>query len=1019
MTDEIRRNVAWYGVVTAIALAITGTGVAMLLATAGAFILCSIFMVGAALSSWKGRWIGAATSIAISTLLLAFLFGIRGWTLFMFVGASLALSAAVITLVWRSHESLPEPEPLSLLKPRSSAPVSTEALTFDRVALDRGFDFEAALSRLEAEAERERLRRKEEPRPQPAGQEVLPVPEQQPAQVPRVSEEGPVAAKTAGAAALAEKGRISEEVKPEAIRLAEEAWARIQRHDDERLEATRRAAEETAHRVAEEERLQREKEERQEAERLAAEVEALRMAEESRLRTQRELESRLEAERRAAEAAAAEEARRAAEEQRLRREHAEAEALRLAEESRLRTQRELESRLAAERRAAEAAAAEEARRAAEEQRLRREHAEAERLATESAALRLTEEERDRTQREEARLEAERRAAEDEALGLAEEERARIRREDDERFARELEEARVSADDAAHRQIENERARLQREEEERQARESEEKRLAAVERAAQAWAAEPDTRRRLAGERDARDEHPVGYDGVQPAVRAEDEAAPADLSTGEGMSQALAQSSADVGYTVVCFTCHAPFEADDADWCSCLTKRRTLICTNCLTCLCKAPPAYSEGFWVEAPPGLIERRNASQQRSPVAPNPEPDEVIRPLVLSVEEHEEIQLIVQRVCINLGYGFIHAQSGREGLDLARRFRPDLILTDDFLPDLDGREMCRRLKTEMTGVDWIMVVMTGLYTDLKYRNEALDRFRVDDYIFKPVAITDLISLLERHLEGVTGLPRQEDLHELHRALIDQPANGGSPSDLPKMEPADETVTANRGLGLDGAGGTEDLSARYEIRCFHCGESFDAGRADWCAHLEPDPTLVCPRCGNCFCDAPPSFRERFWMVAPSSLFERRMILSKRGAAPPVNPSPAEVQRPLVLLVEDDENIRLMVRTVVRTMGFGLVATSDGLEGLTLAQQYHPDLILVDTLVPNLDGWQLCRLLRKDPATALVKAVIMTGLLAEPSHHGEASGSLDVDDYVAKPLSVGDLVSIVRKHLQHVPRPAM
>jgi hypothetical protein len=71
------------------------------------------------------------------------------------------------------------------------------------------------------------------------------------------------------------------------------------------------------------------------------------------------------------------------------------------------------------------------------------------------------------------------------------------------------------------------------------------------------------------------------------------------------------------YDVVCFNCRVAFDATDADWCSCLTKERTLVCTNCLTCFCKAPPAYKEKFWVEAPPRLFERKTAELKKEQIA------------------------------------------------------------------------------------------------------------------------------------------------------------------------------------------------------------------------------------------------------------------------------------------------------------------------------------------------------------------------------------------------------------------
>jgi CheY-like chemotaxis protein len=477
---------------------------------------------------------------------------------------------------------------------------------------------------------------------------------------------------------------------------------------------------------------------------------------------------------------------------------------------------------------------------------------------------------------------------------------------------------------------------------------------------------------------------------------------------------ISGSGADEQYEVTCFSCRAPFDAVDADWCSCLAKERSLVCTNCLSCFCKAPPAYKEKFWVEAPPRLFERKTAEGRRQDgaLALNLPKEQVTRPLVLTVEDDEEIQAIVQRVCSNLGYGFIWANNGQDGLDLAREYKPNLILSDAFMPKLDGREMCRILKEEPIGAEMRMVVMTGLYTDTKYRSEAVKRFHVDDYIAKPVAITDLINLLQKHLEGVTGLPQQEDLHELHRMDIEDDDGEGITLDS-------EIETANEGGDVPLSEILEPAQPRavrtrndsYDVACFNCQLSFDATRAEWCSCVGRDNTLVCEHCHGCFCKAPAAYRERFWIDAPPSLFERKMIGSKRALSAGTNPLPNDVKRPLILLVEDDENVQLIVRTVVSSMGYGFVVGANGQEGLSLAREYNPDLILSDAFMPKLDGREMCRLLKEDPMTARAKAIIMTGLYTDRKYRNEALDYFKVDDYVAKPLAVDDLIKLFKKHL--------
>ncbi|HET8798176.1 MAG TPA: response regulator, partial [Thermoanaerobaculia bacterium] len=464
-----------------------------------------------------------------------------------------------------------------------------------------------------------------------------------------------------------------------------------------------------------------------------------------------------------------------------------------------------------------------------------------------------------------------------------------------------------------------------------------------------------------------------------------------------------RSRNDAGtYEVACYNCRASFNAVDADWCSCLARERTLVCTNCLDCFCKAPPSYKERFWVEAPARLFERKSAEARRQygMLSPNPDVRELRRPLVLCVEDDEEIQAIVQRVCTNIGYGFVFAANGQDGLEAAQHYRPNLILSDAFMPKLDGREMCRMLKEDPAFAETRMIVMTGLYTDTKYRTEALRRFHVDEYIAKPVAVTDLINLLQRHLEGVTEALPPVDLHEAHRKSV--------------MGEDDEVPLAELLEGNDAVPPPPVIAPRsdqYRVTCFHCQAAFEATTAEWCGCVGRDNTLVCDRCGGCFCKAPAAYKERFWIDAPPSLFERKMIGSKRSLGARDNPSPAEVRRPLILLVEDDENVQLIVRTVVTNLGYGFVVGANGQEGLALAREYTPDLILSDAFMPKLDGREMCRLLKEDPATARCKAIVMTGLYTDRKYRNEALDYFKVDDYVAKPLAVDDLIRLFRKHL--------
>jgi CheY-like chemotaxis protein len=203
-----------------------------------------------------------------------------------------------------------------------------------------------------------------------------------------------------------------------------------------------------------------------------------------------------------------------------------------------------------------------------------------------------------------------------------------------------------------------------------------------------------------------------------------------------------------GYSVACFNCQASFDALEATFCSCLATERSLVCPHCLECFCKAVPAYKQKFWREAPKALWQRKfleHGAEYTPP--PNPEPDAVERPLVLVVDDEKDILRVAARVIQGLGYGLILASDGEVGLQLAKRYRPDLVLTDALMPKLDGREMGLRIKNDPETAGVKLVVMTSLYTNIKYQNEGYRAFKVDDYLTKPLEFSQLQTVLQKHL--------------------------------------------------------------------------------------------------------------------------------------------------------------------------------------------------------------------------------------------------------------------------------
>lgn len=200
------------------------------------------------------------------------------------------------------------------------------------------------------------------------------------------------------------------------------------------------------------------------------------------------------------------------------------------------------------------------------------------------------------------------------------------------------------------------------------------------------------------------------------------------------------------YNVNCLSCKTTFDALRAPWCDCLVKERSFVCPHCGKCFCKAPFAERRKFWADAPQEVWDRKLAEKSAVSEWTNPHPDEVRRPLVLLVDDEPDIRTVAQRVIVEAGFGLVMAKDGREGLDLAALYRPEVVLTDVMMPKIDGREMAVKIKTDPATSKARVIMMTSLYTDPRYKYEALRDFKADDYVSKPLDVTQLLAVLVKH---------------------------------------------------------------------------------------------------------------------------------------------------------------------------------------------------------------------------------------------------------------------------------
>ncbi len=104
-----------------------------------------------------------------------------------------------------------------------------------------------------------------------------------------------------------------------------------------------------------------------------------------------------------------------------------------------------------------------------------------------------------------------------------------------------------------------------------------------------------------------------------------------------------------------------------------------------------------------------------------------------------------------------------------------------------------------------------------------------------------------------------------------------------------------------------------------------------------------------------------------------------------------------LLIVDDEDGVRALVRMTLDNGQYEIIEASDGLEALDLAREHHPDLVLLDVMLPDLSGMDVCRKIKDDPDLSSTTVVMLTAR-AQTADLGDAEEA-GADGYFTKPFS--------------------
>lgn len=127
------------------------------------------------------------------------------------------------------------------------------------------------------------------------------------------------------------------------------------------------------------------------------------------------------------------------------------------------------------------------------------------------------------------------------------------------------------------------------------------------------------------------------------------------------------------------------------------------------------------------------------------------------------------------------------------------------------------------------------------------------------------------------------------------------------------------------------------------------------------------------------------------------------------------MQVPYILIVDDDPDILEGILTILESQPYRLNTARDGKTCLEMMAEEKPDLLILDLLMPRMDGWGVIREMRSEPRYEDVPVMILTTVIEDASRRRyelETGMSMDVQDYVQKPARPDDLINRIEKLLK-------
>jgi diguanylate cyclase (GGDEF)-like protein len=390
-------------------------------------------------------------------------------------------------------------------------------------------------------------------------------------------------------------------------------------------------------------------------------------------------------------------------------------------------------------------------------------------------------------------------------------------------------------------------------------------------------------------------------------------------------------------------------------------------------------------------------------------PELLELDFPQTLLMEDPEYSNQMLQRIRA-LGVRLCMDDFGSGPLDLSqlKKFPLDTVKIDasamrDLTSDSSGNDVLTAVISFAHGLK-MRVVAEGVETAAQLqvlRSRGCDAFQ--GRMFCPPAGIERMRELLREKRVPAARDRSDTVEPL---TIESSDRDWLEEELPSIREQPGTQSPSH-PGVRGADVPSPVGKIYWITCYHCSSIFNAVDSKWCDCLVTERSLRCAHCGQCFCAAPVSYKIDFWREAPQMMWDRRAQEEMQDEDLPPNTAPDRVQRPLILVADDEIPVLAAARRALSGLGYGVVTAVHGEQALEMVGLYRPEVVLTDVMMPRVDGFELCRRIKSDPALASTRVIIMTSRTLGVKDREAVLFNYQPDEILQKPLSLAVLRSLL------------